>query len=409
MSEKRSTVFEVYGEVDDRWQLFAAAEVESLAVKSAKDLLNDATVARVKVERVYTIPSGKQFITPIFEEDAPPPPKPMLQVTGDADGVVACMNVDDLGRLDARIAISRLLRQFLDKHQALSLDLIYSAFLINKLRDESALLNGAVHRTASAQADALGVPTAERTQVLQDLIEGAVRRAIDVHIDRKTFPKATVDRFADIANWAFVEHKPDRAKAILCYLLTMQLLPAGSLAGKLETLLAIAERDPPVEARSVVDAYLADCMMCPEVLAELFGPQSHRAALLTRFADVVAERPFPSGASTTPLMARLVAQIARGMGRSVKTVLTERLVREVVAERPFDPRDPVRDEDHFHELVDALTDDEGRMIGEERMAAAIHQRKLTLRQARLRAMGMPDAAAALAKVWPSVAGLDPPR
>jgi len=258
------------------WALHGACKERDESIKVAHSLLAQHKSGSVRVSKEYFNNGERTFRSvPIFEGGAEAFGK-VKDKTGDA--ALPCFAPDDLSKGHARDTIRRSLTGWFERQQALPMELLHSADLVEKLEASGTELQHAVQKVAVASAQDSDANVQTVVKQLNDLVQLSLNRIYkDAREDRlKTYPKGK-----DFAEVAAEIHNSDARGYALRAAMADRLKSSKKYGDKLETLLEMADTLPVDDkarefAHNEVDAYLTD----------LIGFDAGREALLGKCNDL---------------------------------------------------------------------------------------------------------------------------
>lgn len=388
LGKTRKRQFEVLCQRGGRWQTDAYFPDDKAAASRAEALLADDRITAVKVMSQRDGLNGGIIEAEILFKERAAREKP-IQVTADTTPVRPCQDQKDFFALDSRLAIGRLLRQFLDKLQITPTELLHSHRMIQRLDGTGNIAVAALGRVAAGQARALKQTARQRTDVLEKFANLARSWARDFEAERKKLPPFDLDDLSRtrrrLTDALGEQLRGDNA--FLCHLAS-HLSEVPSLLGKFDAVLAMIEKKENAGAADLLEGVLADVLAGPESLRDLIGAQptlaQHIAALAAAIAGQPPETPWPEGSA----MPRLGALIAAGVAPSCARVLADRLTTVLASAVPLDQNQPENESQLLQALVERLDDGAGGLIGGESTGKAIAQRRQRQHAALRRKLGL---------------------
>jgi hypothetical protein len=388
LGKTRKRHFEVLCQRGGRWLTDAYFDDDKAATRRAEALLADDKITAVKVMSQRDGMNGGIIEAEILFKERAAREKP-IQITADNTPVRPCQELKDLFALDSRLAIGRLLRQFLDKLQITPTELLHSHRMIQRLDGTGNLATAALSRVAAAQAQVLKQPVRQRGEILDAFAQQARAWARDYEAARKSLPPFDRDDPAGTRRRLRATLGDDLRgdHAFLCHLAD-HLGELPSIPAKFEAVLAMAENPAGAAASDLLEGVLADVLAHPESLRDLIGAQptlaQHIAALAAAVTGQPPDAPWPEG-SPVP---RLSALIAAGRAASCARVLVDRLQFALASAVPLDQNQPENEPQLLQGLLERLDDGAGGMIGGEATGRAIAQRRQRQQAALRRKLGL---------------------
>lgn len=384
----RKRQFEVLCQRAGRWQTDGLFDDDKQAVSRAELLLASDKFDAVKVTSQRDGLNGGIVEADILLKERQAREKP-IQLAADATPVKPCATAKDFFALDSRLAVGRLLRQFLDKLQITPTELLHSHRMIQRLDSTGNLATAAVGRVATGQAQAMKINPRQRQNDLDRLVGEARGWARDYEAERTKLPPLDRDDLSR-SRRRLREAKGDELRgdhAFLCHL-SLILGEAPSYAAKLDLLMALAAPAANADAVGLIDGVLADILVHAETLRDLIGSQATLAAHIGVLASVMTgekqAQPWPEGSP----MPKLAEMIAAGLLPEARRVLIERLQAALASNVLLDASQPDAELTLLQELQQRLDDGASGLIGGDATAKLIAQRRQRQHAALRRKLGL---------------------
>lgn len=388
----KKKTFEVFLKKDDRWQLHVLCDEEADAVNEAQLLLRLGKTAAVKVVRHRVLSSAASAETIVYEATAQPPREKPITVSTPVGELALCKVVDDLYTADGRRTIGQVMRDYMQRANICTTELLHSYSHIRKLQDAQGLVNTALHRVAAAQAAAMGVPVKERMQLLDGLMTLAQQKARAFAAERGSYPDFKGKDLGALSSHIIGKVGMDHHDYVLSSLLSVWLFECRSLLSKVDALTHLAQANVETGLVRQIDGVLADAMIYADVVQELFAPQPNLGLALKQMGAVVLCRKGTAEKLANPTMKIIAEMIAQSHLPQTQAALAERLLREINTDKPLDQRAPEREPQLLDDLVASLTGDDGTILGGERTHQSVERRRLRQRQEFLRSQGLHSVA-----------------
>lgn len=388
----KKKTFEVFIKKDDRWQLHSLCDEEDEAINEAQLQLRMARTNQVKVVRHRELSKTASSETVIYEATANPPKEKPIVVSTPVGELAVCKVVDDMFTADGRRTIGQVMRDYMQRNNICTTELLHSFSHIRKLQDAQGLVNAGLHRVGSAQAAALGVPVKERMQLLDTLLTQVQQKARAFAAERGNFPEFKGQDLGAVSSRVMEKVGLEHHDYVLNALLSVWLFECRSLLAKVDALSRLASDNAETGLVRQVDAILADTMIYAEVVQELFAPQPNLGVALKQMGAVVLCRKGAGDKLANPTMKIIAALIQQGLLPQTQAALADRLLREINTDRPLDQRAPEQEGTLLDDLVLSLTGDDGTILGGERTHQSVERRRLRQRQEMLRAQGLHSVA-----------------
>lgn len=388
----KKKTFEVFIKKDDRWQLHSLCDDEAEAVNEAQLQLRMAKTLQVKVVRHRELSKTAASETVVYEATANPPKEKPIVVATPVGELAVCKVVDDLFTADGRRTIGQVMRDYMQRSNICTTELLHSFSHIRKLQDAQGLVNAGLHRVGSAQAAALGVPVKERMQLLDTLVTQLQQKARAFAAERGNFPEFKGQDLGAVSSRIMEKVGLEHHDYVLSSLLSVWLFEYRSLLAKVDALSRLAADNIETGLIRQVDGILADTMIYAEVVQELFAPQPNLGVALKQMGAVVLCKKGAGDKLSNPTMKIIATLIQQGLLPQTQAALADRLLREINTDRPLDQRAPEQEGTLLDELVLSLTGDDGTILGGERTHQSVERRRLRQRQEMLRAQGLHSVA-----------------
>ncbi|CBS87172.1 hypothetical protein [Azospirillum lipoferum] len=387
-----SVSYEVQSRREGRWLIEGAYTDQEAALSAARSQLAASGVEEAKVVKFRTI-AGLSLETVILHKTSPQGTRKGLTLGGTAEGAPLCRKPEDLREFESRVVIGRLLRPYLDAQRITPTELLHSWPLFRRLEEQGALLGAAIHAVARHHADLHGVSHAARARELRQLVEAVSGAARDALAERRRLPRFDSADLPGTSNR--IEESVGEAghDGLFLVLLCQHLEGGGTLAGKLDLLLAMIDDDVWPRHLALLDGVIADIMGSADTMKELLGTQPSLHDGLCALADALFDRdPDPALAPMAASLRQVCRLALQGRAPQSRAVLLERLRQSIAGDQPLDRRDPKAEGVLTRDLADRLKGADGELLGGAAMEKALERRLVRHRQSVLRAQGMHDIA-----------------
>jgi hypothetical protein len=385
--------YEVMAFADKRWLIDGVIEGEAPAIARARELLDGGKVEEVKVVRQRTMSqTGFTTESTVFQETRAKEKKGELKLSATIDKAPLCATAGDLGGLESRIIINRLLREFLDRYAITPTELVWDFAHLKRLQNQDNLLMAAIHHIARAQTQAEGAQSqgpggsaGERARALETIVNHVIAIARDAQIEKMKLPPfdpADLDGFRRAVDARF----PEAERHVMTMVRLAEYLGEGrGWEHKLLLAAALVRDDLSADSLSLVDGIVADVLGVGQMVQDMLGQQPSFAAALQCLGDLILGRAgegagIPEGRQ---VVARLITRLPDS-----RRVLTDRLVRELKSDKPLGRNDPEAEREKLGKLKERLRDARGALIGGAEAEAAFEARRIALRKLLLRRMGI---------------------
>lgn len=358
--------FEVQVYRADHWVIDTRCAAEEEARSLARRLLAERGAEGVRVVREWPRPDGSVVERELFTEFR------------DAGGRIAvaqideaprrCENLDDFYAPDARVAVSRLFKTYIERLVVTPTEMLHNHAELRRVLDKDDLVPSAVSRVAQMQA---GKDSRARRDEIQGMLDrmGARARAAAGLRELPLVSKAGWSRTVEVAAGL---GPPEDRDFLALVALSGESARVRSWPGKVEFLAEVLEREPEMGARplALLDGAVADLLGVTPAVQGLLGAQPNLARALDCLADLgrgaLAEPPPGSEAGTMRLNALFAARPLETSRRA----MADWMRRQVKGPSPLVRNDPGGERDAFCRLVARLVSRDG-VLGGPGMAEAL--------------------------------------
>ncbi|MCC7046789.1 MAG: hypothetical protein IT562_08770 [Alphaproteobacteria bacterium] len=354
----------------------------------AEALLSDDKITAVKVMSQRDGMNGGIIEAELLFKERAAREKP-IQVSADNTPVRPCQEQKDFFALESRLAIGRLLRQFLDKLQITPSELLHSHRMMQRLDSTGNIATAALGRVANGQAQVLKQSARQRADALEKFAQQARSWARDYEAERKKLPPFDLDDLARVRRRlrAALNDELRGDNAFLCHL-AGHLTASPSVLGKLDIVVELMGRATAAETLDLLEGVAADVLASPEALRDLVGAQPTLAQYIGLLACCVTghtpETPFPDASP----MPKLSGLMAADQAPQCRRVLVERLQVALASSVPLDQAQPENEATLLQALLERLDGGAAGLIGGEATGKAIAQRRQRQHTALRRKLGL---------------------
>jgi len=376
MSERPGRRYEVMAQREGRWVMdcHVATEVDALA--RAEELYADESIGAIRVVRAHFGGGGDSFETQIMERVREARKgQPPLRLAAAPDENAWCETLADFYGPSSRYAIARLLRNYLDRYQITPTELLHNQRWIKLLDNQESLLPSAIQRMAALQAGQRKLDRRACTDAIDKFVSEASSKARDALASR------AAPKLGDGGLPALAEEINERAKDPAEHSFWQRYAAArafedmNSFAAKFERTMAWADTDDlPPAMLPLIDELCAGVMGATSMIKDTLGNQPHLGAALTALADLAAGHQEPNLAGAPAGFAAFAGLMSKAAMPETRSVLYERLQRELATDKPLSRESPTVQRRQFETLMDKLADDSGLFAGGPAMVAALARR-----------------------------------
>ncbi len=348
----RAYAYEIYVNVDGRWRLDKRLEgdakltqngneqLEKSAIAQANALLNMGDYSAVKVVRSRSRSDGFTTQTEIFNKAATARPKVMT--TRPFKGLFPiCETPFDLTRRPAVKGVSAVFREFLDKQNATSLELLHSPQHQRKLNDMSNFMRAGFYALAGAQTQP-GLPSqGERSRKLEGLFDKLVQRTRDAMAER-SLPAFENNDFALLHEKLKTRFQGDDLRFLFFFQSAKVTQTMPSYAARLDAALNDMIARPSEATNPLLDEVAAACLDSTTLIQELLGPKPNLAEALGALADLSAGK-LTMPARPDPTLEKLNTLLGERRLPSCEETLWERILTNLSSKTLLSKSEPKKE------------------------------------------------------------------
>lgn len=363
--------FDIYGQIEGRWSVYSSSKYRESAIEEAKELLGSGQFDAVKVVREDEN-SGEEET--VFSEESKNKPKGLTVVP--VEKAPLCETLEDVYGFESRKMASRVLRKYLDEQGLTAFELLHNYNQIKFLTRNEDFLSKAVHAIARAQSQGTDVKHYERVESLYDVIDQVTERAEALEGDNTyydLFKQSGLDVMFETVHRDIDEG--DRGFRVRTAL-SKYLGEMADWQAKLLLMVEQAEKKPTDEAVVFIDEVIAEIFDGTEALREVLGVHQNRAETLESLAQLSIGR-YQSNAKTLEALTRFNAVKAEHPLPNTRSVMLDRIQRELGSTRPLTNNGREEDRAAFTNILDQLVQNHA-MSGENSIGEAATLRAKSL-------------------------------
>ena len=271
----------------DHWVTSGNAGTERDAQKIVAEKMANPTIGGVRIVKEWIGLGGRENTKVVFEQmkEAVKNDKILPSAIEEAG---FCETPGELVKGPGRLAISRVLRQWLDKQTLTPTELIYNFRELKKAMDYETLVPASVGKVAAIHARDRKEDPQKRSTALWDLINAQVAVIRDANqVNGLPELKDGVDL---TQAWTAVQRAGDKRDLYIRVVLARKLAGDRSWLGKLEWLLAEVEKTQDAGLLQALDEIIADLCAPPEAMRDLLGRQPDLARAMITLIELVEGR-----------------------------------------------------------------------------------------------------------------------
>jgi len=337
--------FEVHVEEDGRWTIFTDASSKLRAIEEAQNLLSGGKYGAAKV----TEDRGQAKEILVWHEEAAARADKAVTITPVEDAPL-CEELDDFYKPEARLLLSRLLRQYLDEQTLTPLELLHDLTNIRTLKRNDDLLNQATQCIGGIFAKKSGKKPLECMKFLDKIVDQMVGRA-ETYKDFDSYQALFKDGGIKKVMEAAAKEKDEGVRDfIIRGALAARIAKSADWEGKLLVSVGLAEKTQDAAGLAYLDEAMAEVLDGSEAVQEIFGYQRNLAAALQTMVKICAGTYSISDDTSAPLERLSVLMGAKNMPWT-QTVLMEKVARSLVGISPLTKGAREDEQDAFRDLM----------------------------------------------------------
>lgn len=377
----REASYEVYACHAGRWSLEYVASTETDARARATGI--EKKSEGVRVIRSIPLPDGTARESVLIERMRAAtttimgagPATGGLSL-GDIEEAPYCRTLEEYFALDSRITVRRLMWRQLDEMGVTPIEVLYSPQHIRDIMKGS-LAPMAIERVAELQGRAAG----EDQGIRKDAIRAAIKQIhakAKVWVDQLPNSLPAGAGFATIVAEVGKVAKPADRNHLVMAAATRSLRQVPNLTEKLARAIAWA-RDLDGPDLSLVDDMIADLMGSATLVQELLGAQTNLAANIVGMIDLALGKLEAPGRNAVEVTQNLCALFARDKLPEARSVLFERINKNLRSPQPLTRGEGGNEGDGFQTILDRVVTPDG-LVGDAAMADSLVQRAVRVRR-----------------------------
>jgi len=337
--------FEVHVEEDGRWTIFTDAPSKLRAIEEAQNLLAGDKYSAAKV----TEDRGQAKEILVWHEEAGERADKAVTITPVEDAPL-CEALDDFYKPEARLLLSRLLRQYLDEQALTPLELLHDLTNIRTLKRNDDLLNQATQCIGGIFAKKTGKKPLESMKFLDKIVDQMVGRA-ETYKDFSSYQALFKDGGIKKVIDAAAKEKDEGVQGFIVRgALAARIAKSADWEGKLLVSVGLAEKTADAAGLRYLDEAMAEVLDGSEAVQEIFGYQRNLASALQTMVKICAGTYSISDDTSAPLE-RLSALMGSKDMPWTQKVLMEKVGRSLAGISPLTKGAREDEQDAFRELM----------------------------------------------------------
>ncbi|MCW5725578.1 MAG: hypothetical protein KIS81_11575 [Maricaulaceae bacterium] len=371
--------FEVFVKrhVKDAWAMAEARDSRDEALKLAAALLAGLPKGSVRVTKEAFDAELRVFRSVCIHEAGA---ERFIDEEKTGDGSLPCLTPEDLGNPAARETIQRVLAEWLERKQAIPLELLHRPDLAEDLEGSGAELQHAVQKVAVASTQKGDSTVHAYVRQLSELVQKALDRAYEDGKKGRIPPFPKTAQFSAVAG-PILSAKGRREK--LRAAMAARLGEEHGYAGKLAALLGFTD-DLPAEAEArafaleEIDAFIAEILAFEAGVRALAGPCADPGEEAERLTNVFDGSAQAACLAAAPLARKMAALVADGRAPHARTAIAHRLMEELRKPRRLRPSSVQGEVKLCRALAQKLVMAGGADLAPETLQAVFAQRSARL-------------------------------
>ncbi|MBP2291981.1 hypothetical protein [Azospirillum rugosum] len=374
-----SASFEVQIYKVDHWVLDTRFDIEAEALSYARRILSGGKIEGVRVVRDWRRPDGRHVETEIHAEFRAVSRTVAVAPLDEAPPV--CTTVGDVYGVQSRMAINRLLRNYVERAVVTPTEVLHNHAELTRLLGIDGLVTGAVGRVAVLQAEQGAGDGRSRREALNGLLE-SVRDRAQRAATRKDLPAITATGFRPMFDQLNSRLSAEERDFLARVVLSRELVQMRNWLAKLDFLGELVREDGGLadEPLTVVDGVIADVMGAPSVAQELLGMQGSLAEALCNLIDLARGRLAPGGRAEDDRAVHLNELLAFHDLDETRLVILDLVRRQLKGTQPLYRHDPGKEREAFQAVLERVLSLDG-IVGGGPMAEALVLRCLRFHEA----------------------------
>jgi len=322
-----------------------------------------------KFDAVRVISDNARTGTIVEFEQAGNPSKKTIRVKA-VDDVQLCQTTGEFYNFDARLSLSKVLRDYLDELTLSPLQLLLNPSHLMRFENFDDLLSQCIGRVASVQSKKTKTPAHARTDFLYNAFAEIKKMAADYALLKKATPLKT-QKFDE-----FISHFPsitdDRSRFQILAAIAENLEHCPDWTDKIENLVDLAEVSKNDEALHFLDGAIAEIMDSPTAIQQLIGGQGDLAGQLMILTHLAKGRAHAENAPNQAFTKLNNLMTLRPMTLTKKIILA-RIAQLLSSTHTLTKGDNKTDQQAFSSLIRTLTLETG-LVGAEIIGHAVIRR-----------------------------------
>jgi len=331
----------------DRWTVYTDAPAKGAAIQQAQKLLSTGQFDGAKV----TEDRGQSQEILVWQEEGKRAAKALSIVP--VEEAYLCRTLDDFYKLDSRLAIGRVLRQYLDQQVLTPLELLTDKVHLSTLMRNDQLVMKAKQAIATVQVKGTDQTAMVRLKFLEQMIAKIVARTDLSPEAAKLLPVLKSKGIAGVAEQMAAAVSDDNRDYIMLSAVSQYMAQHSDWEGKLELLLDLVEKPVTPETLRYLDDAMAEILDGSEAVRELLGYQRNLAAALNTMVQL-STGAFEINAGSNTALERFSAAMGKHKLIASQTVLLDRVARSLAGVNPLTKGDRTEEQGAFKDLMSDL-------------------------------------------------------
>lgn len=319
----------------------------------------------VQLVRVWTRADKKEVEKILKEQRLSRRAAPMR--LANIDDAAPCAHRDDYLGVNARITMSRLLRNLFDREGTIAFELLFNHDKAKRFM-AGELCSPAIDRVATLQARDSGLDARKRRDDMFTEIQSIMDDVQKIQ-KTKTYKSFESQDLAKVVEAADAIGKPMALQVVMAKVLVQY----RSVEAKLNLILDWLETDSGQELEYELDGLIAEIMSSATLIQDMLGAQRNLACAISILLDWV-DGEASTGTGACPEAVETFCRLfPEDRLPQTRDVLFDFIIRQLAGKQPLARHNPEEEENEFLRLFNRLTAPSGMMGGAD-MAEALSRR-----------------------------------
>jgi hypothetical protein len=361
------TKYEIRLSDQDRWFVEKIFQDQKMAERMYTDFTEDdnSEYDGVQLVRVWTR-ADKMEVEKILKEERLTRRNIPIRLAN-IDDAAPCAHRDDYLGLNARVTISRLLRNLFDREGTIASELLYNHDKAKRFMAGD-LVAPAIDRVSTLQARDSGVDSRKRRDDIFAEIQ-SIMDDVEKLCKTKTYKSFASKDLNKVVEAANTLSSPMALPVMMCKVLVQY----RSVEAKLQQVLEWLESDKGAEFEYQLDGLIAEIMSSAPLIQDMLGPQRNLASAIATLLDWVDGKSVEGTGACPDVVVVFCRLFSQGRLMQTRDILFDFIIRQLAGKQPLSRNDTSQEEAEFLKLFSRLTFPSG-LTGGADMAQALSLR-----------------------------------